>query len=128
MIIKIIYNCYSIIYIIIIYVKKSIMFYKYKINKGKSNHIIEEPKFGINRNKRVKRSSLICPDVKIQFKNKNKHVTFTQKKIPEIEENYGFDEKGDIIHKKKVKINENKDNNSKNSNNIKRIKLFEDND
>ena len=101
---------------------------KYKINKGKSNHIIEEPKFGINRNKRVKRSSLICPDVKIQFKNKNKHVTFTQKKIPEIEENYGFDEKGDIIHKKKVKINENKDNNSKNSNNIKRIKLFEDND
>ena len=102
---------------------------KYKVNKIISNHNEEPKNMEANKNKKkVKRSSL-CPGIKFQFKNKNKHVTFNQKNSAKMEENYEINENKDAIPKKKYKINDDIDNNNnKLNNNLKRIKLYENND
>ena len=86
-----------------------------KYNKKKSNNNLLQPNnnIEINKEKISKRSSL-CPGIK--FQNKNKHVTFNQRKSEKIDDNY-----------KKKKINENVIN-SDNNNNIKRIQLYDKND
>ena len=85
---------------------------KYK----KENNNIIQPKnnIGINKEKITSKRSSLCPG--IRFQNKNKHVTFNQRKSEKIDENY-----------KKKKINTNLIN-ADNDNNIRRIKIFDNND
>ena len=97
---------------------------KYKINKKISNNHLEKPKnIEICKdNLKGKRSSL-CPGMKFQFKNKNRHVTFTQKKSA------NFDKK-DINNTKNYKENDdiidnNNGDNNNNINNLKRINLYD---
>ena len=89
---------------------------KYKVNKKKSNNNLLQPKnnIGINKETIISKRSSLCPGIK--FQNKNKHVTFNQRKSEKIDENF-----------KKKKINENLIK-TDNENNIKRIKLYDKND
>ena len=88
---------------------------KYKINKQiNDNSIQQNNNIGIHKPKvRSKRSSL-CPG--IRYQNKNKHVTFNQRKSEKIDDNF-----------KKKKINENIIN-AGTDNNIRRINLCDNND
>ena len=88
---------------------------KYKINKQiNDNSIQQNNNIGTHKPKvRSKRSSL-CPG--IRYQNKNKHVTFNQRKSEKIDDNF-----------KKKKINENIIN-AGTDNNIRRINLCDNND
>ena len=100
---------------------------KYKINKKISNNNLQKPIKNIEINKdrlKGKRSSL-CPGFKFQFKNKNRHVTFTQKKSAnydkkEINSNKDFKDNDDAIDN-----NSNDKTNTNNVNNLKRINLYD---
>ena len=93
--------------------KKTNSINKYKFNKKISNNNLTQTKhIELYKDKfRLKRSSL-CPRFNFQYKNKNKHVTFTQRKSEKIEDNKI---KNDII-------------NNNNENNIRRVKLYDNND
>ena len=93
--------------------KKNNSINKYKVNKKISNNNLTQTKsIALNADKLKKKRSSLCPRLNFQYKNKNKHVTFTQKSSEKIEEN---EIKNDII-------------NNNNENNIRRVKVFENND
>ena len=104
---------------------------KYKMNKKISNNNLQKANNieMAKDNLKGKRSSL-CPGMRFQFKNRKKHVTFLHQKSAKIEYNIKFNENNDMIPKKKYKINDDIDdnNNNKDSNNIKRIKLYDKNE
>ena len=83
---------------------------KYRVNKIISSKNMTQLKnsIGEKKSKKGKRSSLLCPGLKFQIKNKKKHVTFTQQKSGKIDNNFT---------EKLKKMNNN------NLNNIKRIKV-----